>query len=369
VVDPVALLKEIDSLEGRGVSVRERLHVSNRAHLIFPYHRLIEKESDKTVWRLKLGTTQRGIGPAYEDKMARHGVRVGDLLDESSFRCLVDTAVQEKQATLRGWGSDAVLDVKQVVEEYLALCAPLRPLITDTALLLNREIDEGISILLEGAQGTQLDVDHGTYPYVTSSSATAGGACTGTGIPPTRISGVVGVSKAYATRVGGGPFPTEDKTAAGELLRECGREYGSVTGRSRRCGWMDIPILRYSRMVNGLTSLIITKLDVLDGLDEVPVCTAYDFEGSITDQLPCGADDWEKLRPVYQKFPGWKQPTFGLTRLEDLPKQARAYLDFIGARAEVDISIVSTGPDRNQSIWVAGSCLEKLLPPGAPPRG
>jgi adenylosuccinate synthase len=205
-------------------------------------------------------------------------------------------------------------------------------------------------------------VDHGTYPYVTSSSATAGGACTGLGVAPTRISGVVGVSKAYATRVGSGPFPTEERGAAGELLRERGREYGAVTGRSRRCGWMDLPVLRYSATVNGLDSLIITKLDVLDALEEIPVCTSYEYEGKVTSELPGPAEAWEKIRPVYQTLPGWKQATFGLTRYGDLPKEARAYLEFISQQAGVEIALISTGPEREQSIVPSGTRLEQLLP-------
>jgi adenylosuccinate synthase len=366
VVDPAALLKEIESLEQKGISVWGRLFLSDRAHLIFPYHRLVEKEAENSPWRGKIGTTARGIGPTYEDKMGRRGIRAGDIQDEAQFRCLVETGVKEKQAVLTAWGSDLTLDATKLTEEYLDLCRPLRPLIVDTASFLKQEMDAGCSVLFEGAQGTMLDVDHGTYPYVTSSSATAGGACTGLGVAPTRISGVVGVSKAYATRVGSGPFPTEERGAAGELLRERGREYGAVTGRSRRCGWMDLPVLRYSATVNGLDSLIITKLDVLDALEEIPVCTSYEYEGKVTSELPGPAEAWEKIRPVYQTLPGWKQATFGLTRYGDLPKEARAYLEFISQQAGVEIALISTGPEREQSIVPSGTRLEQLLPKRSP---
>ncbi|MBI4459841.1 MAG: adenylosuccinate synthase [Acidobacteria bacterium] len=362
VVDPAALLQEIDTLEQNGVSVWGRLLVSARAHLIFPYHRLIETAWENSGHQQKIGTTARGIGPAYEDKIGRRGIRLGDSLDEDNFRCLVQLAIQEKQAALRARGSELPLDAAEVAEQYLGFCRRLRPLIVNTAVFLNREIDAGRSVLLEGAQGTMLDVDHGTYPYVTSSSATAGGACTGLGIAPNRISGIVGISKAYATRVGNGPFPTEDHAAMGELLRQRGHEYGSVTGRSRRCGWMDLPVLRHSATINGLDSLIITKLDVLDTLDEIAVCVAYEHEGARLDDLPAQSDVLGRVRPVYQIFPGWKQSTLGLTRYADLPKAARFYLDFLRDQLGIEISVISTGPERDQSIILPGTRLEKLLP-------
>jgi len=362
VVDPVALLKEIELLEQNGVEVWGRLFLSNRAHMILPYHRLIEKESENSPFQQKIGTTARGIGPAYEDKGGRRGLRVGDLLDADQFRCLVEMGVREKQAALRGRGSDLDLDPRQLADEYLAMGQRLRPLIVDTAVLLNREIDAGRSVLFEGAQGTMLDVDHGTYPYVTSSNATAGGACTGLGVAPTRITGIIGVSKAYATRVGNGPFPTEDTGEAGELLRSRGQEYGAVTRRPRRCGWMDLPELRYSATVNGLDSLIITKLDVLDTLDEIPVCVGYECDGTQLKEIPPQAEALAKVRPIYRNFPGWKQSTFGLTQYADLPQTARTYLEFIRDQAGIEISVISTGPEREQSIVLAGTRLEQLLP-------
>ena len=362
VVNPVALLKEIEFLEQNGIPIWGRLFLSNRAHLIFPYHSLLEKESENSPFRQKIGTTARGIGPAYEDKVGRRGIRAGDILDEANFRCLVETAVREKQVALRAWGSELFLDAQQIAQEYLELCSRLRPLLIDTAVFLNREMDAGRSVLFEGAQGTMLDVDHGTYPYVTSSNSTAGGACVGLGAAPTRISGIVGVSKAYTTRVGSGPFPTEDTAAAGELLRGRGREYGSVTRRSRRCGWMDLPVLRYSATINRLDSLIITKLDVLDTLDEIPICTAYEYQGSPLPEMPPQAEALEKVRPLYRTFPGWKQSTFGLTQYRDLPKPARGYLEFISEQVGIEISMISTGPEREQTIVLPGTRLEQLLP-------
>jgi adenylosuccinate synthase len=368
VVDPKALLDEISVLEQRGIQVEGRLFLSNRAHLIFPYHRLVEKELENSPWRGKIGTTARGIGPAYEDKAGRRGIRAGDIANEAQFRCLIETSVREKQTALTAFGSDLHLDAAELVEEYIALCPRLRPMIVDTATLLQREMDGGRSVLLEGAQGTMLDVDHGTYPFVTSSSATAGGACTGLGIAPTRIDGVVGVSKAYTTRVGSGPFPTEDKDVAGNLIRDRGREFGSVTGRSRRCGWIDLPQLRYAVMVNGIDSLVVTKLDVLDTLDEIPVCTSYQGLDGGLEELPGPAEAWEKLRPVYQTLPGWKQNTFGIARYDELPRQARTYLEFIAGELGVEVSLISTGPERGQSVVRSGSRLEQLLSTSRSPR-
>ena len=362
VVDPAALLQEIELLEQNGVSVWGRLFLSNRAHLILPYHRILEKESEDSPFQQKIGTTARGIGPAYEDKGGRRGIRIGDLLDANQFCCLVEMAVREKQAVLRARGRDLDLDPVQLADDYLEMGRRLLPLIADTSALLNREMDAGRSILFEGAQGTMLDVDHGTYPYVTSSNATAGGACTGLGIAPTRIRGIVGVSKAYTTRVGNGPFPTEDNGELGKLLRDRGQEYGAVTRRSRRCGWMDLPVLRYSATLNGLDSLIVTKLDVLDTLEEIPVGVGYECEGTRLEEIPPQAEALAKVRPIYRNFPGWKQSTFGLTRYADLPQQARAYLEFIQDHMGIEISLISTGPEREQTIVLAGTRLQQLLP-------
>ena len=362
VISPEALLKEIDALEQNGISVEGRLFLSNRAHLVFPYHGLLEKQLENSSSRRKIGTTARGIGPTYEDKIGRRGIRVADLEDETNFRCLAKMALQEKQTALRACGSELSLDEERLVEDHLKLYRRLRPMVVDTAVFLNREMDAGRSVLFEGAQGTMLDVDHGTYPYVTSSNSTAGGVCTGLGVAPTRISGIIGVSKAYTTRVGAGPFPTEDNDAAGKLLRDRGKEFGSVTQRARRCGWIDLPVLRYSSMLNGLESLVVTKLDVLDALEEIPVCTSYELDGSIVHEVPPQAGTLDRVRPIYKVLPGWKQSTFGLTRYRDLPRQARAYLEFIRDQLGLEISLISTGPERSQTIVLSGTRLKKLLP-------
>lgn len=362
VVDPAALLKEVAALEENGVPIWDRLLISSRAHLIFPFHRHIEKALESASKRASIGTTSRGIGPAYEDKAGRRGVRMGDIFDETNFRCLVETAVDEKQTILSQLGSDVTLDREEIVADYVTMCSRLKPLITDTAAFLNRELDNGRSVLFEGAQGTLLDLDHGTYPFVTSSSAAAGGACTGTGVGPTRISGVTGVSKAYTTRVGAGPFPTEERGAIGELLRGRGKEYGAVTGRSRRCGWIDLPILRYTAMLNGMDSLIVTKLDILDTLDEIPVCVAYELDGERLDEIPSLTDALAQMKPVYESLPGWQQSTFGLQRYDQLPTNARRYLEFIGSRLGLEIAMISTGPERAQCITVPGTRFEKSLP-------
>jgi len=363
VVDLVALLQEIEYLEENGIPIWGRLFLSNRAHLILPYHRLLEKEWEDMPFLQRIGTTSRGIGPTYVDKVARRGLRAGDLLDERQFRCLIEMSIREKQAAMQVRGNELDLDARKLADEYLAMGKRLRPLITDTSELLNREMEAGRSVLFEGAQGTMLDVDHGTYPYVTSSNATAGGACVGLGISPTRIEGVVGVSKAYATRVGNGPFPSEDKGNGGGLLRHHGQEYGTVTRRPRRCGWMDLPVLRYTATLNGLDSLVITKLDVLDGLDEIPVCIGYESGGKRLEQLPSRSEALQTVQPIYRTFPGWKQSTFGLTHYADLPKEAREYLEFIRNQVGIEISIISTGPGRDHSIIMPGTRLQRLLPP------
>ncbi len=354
VLDPQALKQEIESLEGAGVRVQGRLFVSNRAHLIFPYHRMMEKAAETGV---RIGTTSRGIGPAYEDKMGRRGIRVADLLDRDSFSDLVRLAVREKNLLAKALNSTDSISEAQVLAEYSGYAEMLEPLGADTAVLLSREMARGRSVLFEGAQGTMLDIDHGTYPYVTSSSAAAGGATIGLGVSPTAIGGVVGVSKAYTTRVGGGPFPTEARGPQGDKLRERGDEFGAVTGRPRRCGWFDLPVLRYSRAINGLDSLVITKLDVLDHLEEIPVCSGYRYRGSDLEEMPALAHILEGLEAVYRTLPGWCSPTRGLTSYEQLPQRARDYLKFISDAAEVETSIVSTGPEREQTLWVPGTKL------------
>jgi len=352
VLDPIAFLKEVAKLRGLGVAVDERLFVSNRAQVILPYHRMMELAAESAPGRKKIGTTSRGIGPAYEDKMARSGLRVVDLLRPELLKTHIEAACAEKNTiakALFGSGSTA-LDPAQMYEEYAAAAEQVRPFVTDTARLLNKILAEGGSVMFEGAQGTMLDIDHGTYPFVTSSSATAGGAATGTGVGPTNIGMVISVAKAYATRVGEGPFPTEIKDAVGEQLRARGNEYGAVTGRPRRCGWLDIPLLRYSNQVNGAEWLVITKLDVLDELEEIPICVGYEIAGRVTDEIPADVQGLERIKPVYTRMKGWRSSTEGIKEFDKLPAAAREYLRFQERESGARIGMVSTGPDRDQTI-------------------
>ncbi|TAN23771.1 MAG: adenylosuccinate synthase [Acidobacteria bacterium] len=361
VVDPQALVDEIAALEAAGVEVKGRLQVSRRAHIILPYHRMIELAAENAPGRVKIGTTSRGIGPAYEDKMGRRGLRLQDLYDRELLRSHITNALAEKNAIARALYGSEPLDAGQIYETYVALSEQIRPYVADTAWTLNQAAERGESILLEGAQGALLDIDHGTYPFVTSSSTTAGGACTGTGLAPTRIGAVVGVSKAYCTRVGGGPFPTEAEGECADGLRQRGNEFGSVTGRPRRVGWFDVPLMRYAAMVNGFETLIITKLDVLDQLERIPVCTGYRMQGKATVSPPAAALAWNKLEPQYEELPGWQTSTEGMTRPEQLPAAARAYLAFLGKKTGLDIAMVSTGPERDQTISMPGSRLPHIL--------
>jgi adenylosuccinate synthase len=352
VLDPIAFLKEVAKLRGLGVAVDEQLFVSNRAQVILPYHRMIELAAESAPGRQKIGTTSRGIGPAYEDKMARSGLRVVDLLRPELLKTHIEAACAEKNAIVRalfGTGT-AALDPEKMFEEYAAAAEQVRPFVTDTGRLLNNILAEGRSVMFEGAQGTMLDIDHGTYPFVTSSSATAGGASTGTGVGPTAIGTVISVTKAYVTRVGGGPFPTEIHDAAGEELRARGNEYGAVTGRPRRCGWLDIPLLRYSNQVNGAEWLVITKLDVLDTLAEIPVCVGYEIDGKTTDEIPADVEGLERIKPVYTTLKGWQESTEGITEFEKLPRMAKEYLRFQERESGARIGMVSTGPDRDQTM-------------------
>ncbi len=360
VVDPEALLNEIDGLEAAGVGVRDRLRISSRAHVILPLHRMIEKLSESRPGKA-IGTTSRGIGPCYEDKIARRGIRIGDLIDAAAFRELYDALAADKEILRAAFGLGEPVDLASERERYVEFGARIAPMVADTATVLNTAISAGKRVLFEGAQGTMLDIDHGTYPYVTSSNAGAGGASTGTGVPPTRIHAVVGVSKAYITRVGGGPFPTESHDEAGDTLRKVGSEFGAVTGRPRRCGWFDVPLLRYTAMINGFDSLVITKLDVLDDFAEIPVCTSYRLCGRETTEMPASNAAVEAIEPVYTRLPGWQSRTAGTTRYEDLPPKARDYLAFLAAQTGVEVGCVSTGPERSQTILVGGSRLEQVL--------
>lgn len=361
VVDPAALLAEIETLEALGVQVKGNLFLSNRAHVLFPVHRMMERMSEGRAGRVSIGTTSRGIGPCYEDKIGRRGIRMADLLDPAIFRPQFDSVMEEKATIARTFGIYEEQDFAAVRDEYERFADRIRPMICDTALLLNEAIRAGKTVLFEGAQGGMLDIDHGTYPFVTSSSATAGGACTGTGVAPTRISGVIGVSKAYITRVGGGPFPTEALGPEGELIRKRGNEFGAVTGRPRRCGWFDVPLLRYTAAINGFDSIVITKLDVLDEFDAIPVCVAYRCGGRELPSMPATVAEIERIEPVFESVPGWKTSTFGIDSYENLPPRAKDYLAFLESRTGVEAGCISTGPERNQTIVRPGSRLEKLL--------
>ncbi|MDE3157687.1 MAG: adenylosuccinate synthase [Acidobacteriota bacterium] len=361
VIDPAALLAEIDALEAAGVQVSKSLFISNRAHVLLPAHRMMEKMSEGRAGRVSIGTTSRGIGPCYEDKTARRGIRIADLLDRESFRAQYALLMEEKVTVAKALGIYEELELDRTREEYERFAERIRPMVRDTALLLNQAIAEGKTMLFEGAQGTMLDIDHGTYPFVTSSNASAGGACTGTGVPPTRITGVIGVSKAYTTRVGAGPFPTESLDGAGDQIRKRGNEFGAVTGRPRRCGWFDVPLLRYSAAINGLDSLVITKLDVLDEFDNIPVCVGYRIGKQEVAEMPPTVKEIARVEPVYECLPGWKQSTFGMTTYDQLPLKAKEYLAFVEYRTGVEIGCVSTGPERNQTIVKPGSRFQALI--------
>ena len=352
VLDPIAFLKEVAKLRGLGVAVDERLFVSNRAQVILPYHRMIELAAESAPGRKKIGTTSRGIGPAYEDKMARSGLRVVELLKPEILKAHIEAACAEKNAIAKAlFGSETgPLDPAQMYDEYAAAAEQVWPFVTDTGRLLNKILAEGGSVMFEGAQGTMLDIDHGTYPFVTSSSSTAGGAATGTGVGPTNIGTVISVTKAYVTRVGEGPFPTEIKDAVGDQLRARGKEYGAVTGRPRRCGWLDIPLLRYSNQVNGAEWLVITKLDVLDELEEIPICVGYEIDGRVTDEIPADVPGMEQIKPVYTNLKGWRSSTEGIREFDELPAAAREYLRFQERESGARIGMVSTGPDRDQTM-------------------
>ncbi len=352
VLDPMAFLKEVAALRETGVQVDGSLFVSNRAHVILPYHRMIELASENAPGRVKIGTTSRGIGPAYEDKMGRRGLRVADLLDLALLKTHIQNACREKNMIAHALFNSEPLDPDKMYDEYAAASAKIAPFVCDTAALLNKAIANGESVVFEGAQGTMLDIDHGTYPFVTSSSATSGGAVIGTGVAPTAIDTVIGVTKAYCTRVGGGPFPTEAHDQFGEILRARGNEFGAVTGRPRRCGWIDLPLLRYSAMINGISWLVVTKLDVLDEMEEIPVCVGYKMDGKRIDEIPAQDSGYSRIECIYQKMPGWRTSTEGITNMEKLPKAAREYLTFLEKESGARIGMVSTGPGREQTMVV-----------------
>jgi len=354
VLDPMAFLSEVKKLNDAGLPIKGGaegpLFVSNRAQVILPYHRMIELAAETAPGRTTIGTTRRGIGPAYEDKVHRNGLRVVDLLNSSLLRTHINNACHEKNTIAAALFGTAPLDPKQMYEEYARAAEQIAPFVTDTEYLLNKALKEGQNIMFEGAQGALLDIDHGTYPFVTSSSSTAGGAVTGTGVGPTKIDTVIGVTKAYVTRVGEGPFPTEISDHAGELLRARGQEYGAVTGRPRRCGWLDIPLLRYSNAINGTEWLVVTKMDVMDECPEIPVCTAYKIGGKMTDVIPADIRGFESIEPVYTTLKGWMCPTEGITEYDKLPQLAKDYMSFLERESGAKIGMISTGPDRVQTI-------------------
>ncbi len=360
VVDPAALVAELDTLAKAGIDITGRLHLSNRAHLIFPYHRQMEKAAEAARGEGKIGTTSRGIGPTYEDKMARRGIRVGDMMDAARFREKLARVIAEKDAVCRATYG-VPLDTAGLAEEYLALAERIRPLVSDASELINDALDAGHSVLFEGAQGTMLDIDFGTYPFVTSSNAISGGACTGLGVGPTRINAVVGVTKAYTTRVGSGPFPTEMPDLEATEMRDRGKEYGAVTGRPRRCGWLDLAALRYAVRLNGITSLVVTKLDVFDTQKEIQICTGYRYKGALLKEMPASAEELAEVTPEYRTLPGWRSDTFGVTNFEKLPRAAVDYLKFISDFLGVEIGMISTGPDRDATIICAGTQLAKWI--------
>ena len=349
VVDPLALLKEIDGVDSRGIATKGRLFVSDRAHLVFPYHRLIDEyREQKPLTGEKIGTTKRGIGPTYGDKAARTGLRAGDLL-EPHFADLLRRRIETNNKIIATFGGPP-LDVDQTLATYREAACRLAPYVADTIPMVHDAIARKQAILFEGAQGTMLDIDYGTYPFVTSSNATSGGACTGCGVPPHRVDRVIGVVKAYSTRVGEGPFPTELHDAMGEHIRKVGHEFGATTGRPRRCGWFDLVVARYSAMVNGIDDWAVTKLDVLDDVEEIKVCVAYEQEGRRFEHLPASVRVLEQCRPVYESFPGWKASTKEARTLAELPGACQSYLRALARLTGVPISILSNGPRRESTM-------------------
>ncbi len=351
VIDPAVLFQELDALTDRGVDV-SKLIISANAHLITPYHRTIDKVTERFLGKNQIGTTGRGIGPTYADKINRIGIRVQDLFDPGILAKKVDGALRDRNQMLVKIYNRRAIAAEAIVEEYLGYAEKLRPYVADTSLLLNQALDQGKVVLLEGGQGTLLDVDHGTYPFVTSSNPTAGGACSGSGIGPTRITRSIGILKAYTTRVGAGPFPTELFDADGEALRRIGGERGVTTGRDRRCGWFDAVIARYATRVNGLTDFFLTKLDVLTGWKQIPVCVAYDVDGVRHDELPMTQTDFHHAKPVYEYLPGWDEDISKAQEFSDLPPNAQAYVKRLEELSGAPISAIGVGPDRNATIEI-----------------
>ncbi len=360
VVDPQALKTEVEELESVGINVSGRLWISSRAHLIMPYHRAIDIAREDALGNEKVGTTRRGIGPCYEDKISRQGLRVGDLQDNQSFRQKVLANLTVAQERLKASGHNLAYD-QELYENYFQTAESLIPYIKDTTYFLNSMVKAGKNILLEGAQGTMLDVDHGTYPYVTSSSATAGGASVGTGLGPGKISGVLGITKAYTTRVGSGPFPTELNNEIGEHLRKRGSEFGAVTGRSRRTGWFDALIVRYSVLVSAIDTIALTKLDVLDEMPEIKICVGYRYKGEEIKEIPALANALEQVEPIYKTVKGWQQNTAQIKNYQELPQLAQDYVKILEELVECPIGMISTGPERDETIFLPNQLMQGWL--------
>lgn len=353
VIDPLSLIKEIEDLAKEGITISEHnLFISKKAHLIMPYHRVIDQASEKKKGSKKIGTTGRGIGAAYSDKMSRQGLRIVDLLEQDIFEEKLRLNLQEKNVILREFYGENPLDFNMILDEYMGFSETLKKYFTDTESMLKQAILDGKQILLEGAQGVMLDVDHGTYPFVTSSNPTIGGACVGLGIPPSRLNTIMGIVKAYTTRVGAGPFPTELNDEMGEKLRESGAEYGATTGRPRRCGWFDAVVVKNAAWISGCTTLALTKLDVLDALERINICVGYQYQGKTYDVVPCEVDALNNLEPIYEEVDGWMEPTTGVTSYEKLPQKAKDYIEKLSTILNLNFSIISTGPKRDQTIFV-----------------
>ncbi|MFB6887890.1 adenylosuccinate synthase [Kitasatospora sp. NPDC056327] len=351
VIDPGVLLSELSGLNERGIDT-SKLLISGNAHLITPYHRTLDKVTERFLGKRRIGTTGRGIGPTYADKINRVGIRVQDLFDESILRQKIEAALHDKNQLLVKLYNRRAIPADLVLEEYLGYADKIKPFLADTTLVLDEALKAGKVVLLEGGQGTLLDVDHGTYPFVTSSNPTSGGACTGSGIGPTKIDRVIGILKAYTTRVGSGPFPTELLDEDGEALRRIGGERGVTTGRDRRCGWFDAVIARYATRVNGLTDFFLTKLDVLTGWEQIPVCVAYEIDGRRVEELPYNQSDFHHAKPVYESLPGWSEDISGAKTFEELPKNAQAYVKALEEMSGAPISAIGVGPGRDETIQI-----------------
>src|SRR5437588_1383083 len=364
VIDPKAFFEEADRLMAQGITITpERVKISSRAHLILPYHRALDHTSEERLGNERVGTTLRGIGPAYEDKAGRRGLRLADALVPEVLRSRIERNLEDANRIIEAYGGQR-LEAGPIIEETSAVVERLAPFICDTSHFLNQAAARGESILLEGAQATLLDVDHGTYPFVTSSSTVVGGALVGTGLAPKHLAGVLGIVRTYTTRVGEGPFPTEmleGEAEMGQLIRERGREYGASTGRPRRCGWFDAFATRYAAEINGFTSVALTKLDVLDTLDEIKVCVGYNLDGKRCDSLPSVSQDLRRVELIYETLPGWKSSTVGITELNELPAPAREYVNFLSNHIGAQIGVVSTGPERSQTIIVRDSALAEWI--------